>query len=87
MLSNDYATLNGRNPETINEAYKNYKKTIGTFNTLVTKRDYENYLNSLDKISNCFVCDRTDDIQYSYHIMSTANELVRRILKIQTQND
>ena len=28
----------------LNEAYSNYKKTIGTFNTLVTKKDYENFI-------------------------------------------
>ena len=69
-----YAADNGLDPESINDAYKNYKRTIGTFNTLVTERDYENYIYSLtgegnrSLISNIVVADRTDDINYSDHI-------------------
>lgn len=38
----------GKNPESIDEAYINFKKTIGTFNTLVSCRDYSNYLNKYE---------------------------------------
>lgn len=46
-IANYYATnysaaTNGANEETIDEAYAGFKKTIGTFDTLVTCRDYEN---------------------------------------------
>lgn len=69
-----YAADNGLDPESIDDAYRNYKRTIGTFNTLVTERDYENYIYSLNGegnrslISNIVVADRTDDINYSDHI-------------------
>lgn len=64
---------NGADPEDLDSAYYNYKKTIGTFNTLVTKKDYENAIYKLTEsnqpiISNCIVSDRTNDINYSNYI-------------------
>ena len=85
-ITNVDGTLNGRNVETIEEAYRNYKKTIGTFNTLVSTRDYENYINTLNKVSNCVISDRTNDVQNSYHIMSVINDVNRRILQIEQQS-
>lgn len=47
-LSEDYYSCNNSagvgssEPETIDEAYNNFKKTIGTFDTLVSCRDYSN---------------------------------------------
>lgn len=41
---NSYASTGGYDPETMAEAYKSYKKVAGTFNTLVTARDYNNAL-------------------------------------------
>lgn len=74
-VANDYikivqnnAITSGENPETIDAAYTNYKKTIGTFNTLVTRRDYENFIKRTEEVSNCIVSDRTNDINYSNHI-------------------
>lgn len=60
----------GQNPEDIDSAYRNYKKTIGTFNTLITRRDYENFIynatiNNQNIVSNCVVADRTNDINCS----------------------
>lgn len=61
---------NGQNPETINEAYTGFKKTIGTYDTLVTCRDYANAIyNALDEYSNNYVsniqvADRRTDINY-----------------------
>ncbi len=68
-----YAISNGSSigaadPETINEAYNNFKKTIGTFDTLVSCRDYANAIyNYIEDetnnrlVSNCQVSDlRTD---------------------------
>lgn len=61
--------------EGINEAYTNYKKTVATFNTLITLRDYANYIrsNELDICSNAVVSDRTSDIQDTYKIINIAN--------------
>ena len=40
-------------PETIDEAYKNFRKTVGTFNTLVSCKDYSNYIYTYqDEITN-----------------------------------
>ena len=68
-----FATSDGEDPETLDNAYRNYKKTIGTFNTLVTERDYENFIYNLESsgkplISNVNVSDRTDDINYSNYV-------------------
>ena len=65
-IINALNAVDGHDKETIDEAYNNYKKTKGVFDTLVSLRDYMDYINSLDVISNSFVCDRTDDVQDSY---------------------
>lgn len=69
------AATNGVNPETLDDAYRNYKKTIGTFNTLVSRRDYENYLynaqvSNKNVCSNLIVSDRTNDINESDRIIT-----------------
>lgn len=75
-IKNTYSTTNGSDPETLDSAYKNYKKTIGTFNTLVTVADYEKAIYRLiDDLglpfcSNVVVSDRTDDINYSTNIIT-----------------
>lgn len=68
--TNITAATTGRNLETIDDAYSNYKKTIGTFDTLVTCRDYINkiYNMTLDNankrplVSNVIVSDIRSDI-------------------------
>lgn len=76
LTANDFAVVNtvaaanGANPETINAAYNGYKKTIGTFDTLVTCRDYMNKIYQLTAsdtdttplVSNVIVSDIRDDI-------------------------
>ena len=65
--------LNGANPEKIEDAYKSYQRTVGTFDTLVTLRDYLNYILNDDTqhiVSNGVVADRTTDIQSSYKVTS-----------------
>ena len=42
-LTNSNA-IAGSEPETIDEAYNSFKKTVGTFNTLVSCKDYSNYV-------------------------------------------
>ena len=65
------STQNGADPETIEQMQKNYERVVGTFNTLVTLRDYNNYIyNATDDIgrnlvSNIKVSDRGDDL-YSH---------------------
>lgn len=86
-ISNLSAIGNGYNPEDIDEAYRNYRKTVGTFNTLVSLRDYMNAINTSRLVSNSFVTDRTDDIQSSYHIVSRAVGDLRRELKIVMYDD
>lgn len=74
VVTNPSATTNGYNPESINSAYNNYKKTIGTFDTLVTCRDYMNKIyqltnNDIDTtplVSNIIVSDIRDDINRSF---------------------
>lgn len=73
---NNEAALNGMNPETIDEAYQGFQRTIGTFDTLVTCRDYANAIyNELDSnnnyiVSNVQVSDRRNDINYSSNVVT-----------------
>ena len=76
-VRNFSATVNGANPESIDSAYNNYKKVVGTFNTLTTCRDYANAIYSLTEdngvdafVSNVQVSDRRDDINYAKRIKS-----------------
>ena len=65
------STQNGTDPETIEQMQKNYERIVGTFDTLVTLRDYNNYIyNATDDVgrnlvSNIKVSDRGDDL-YSH---------------------
>jgi hypothetical protein len=64
------ATNNGSDIESMTDAYNNYKKTIGTFDTLVTCRDYMNRIyqmtaadsSATNLVSNIIVSDIRDDI-------------------------
>lgn len=73
-ITNAYAAVNGADIETLDQAYSNFKKTVGTFNTLVTCRDYANAIYNMIEgefsntplISNCQVGDiRTDSLRSS----------------------
>lgn len=86
-IKNPGSTSNGLDPEDLDSAYKNYKKTIGTFNTLVTVEDYEKAIYNLKNnlglpfASNAVVSDRTNDINYSTNVVtlvgnSTEDQLV-----------
>ena len=66
----------GKDKESLSQAYRGYKHTIGTFNTLITLRDYINaILNGPDLVSNVIVTDRNTDIQCAYKIMSSVNNV------------
>ena len=64
------AANTGSDPETIEDAYKHYMKTAGTFHTLVTLRDYINAIYNSGLVSNVVVSDRLTDIQSSYTIIA-----------------
>ena len=88
-LTNYLASTGHKNVESINEAYGNYKKTVGTFKTLITLRDYANYIRNkeLDICSNAFVCDRTNDIQTSYKIINKSHGLDNLLIKVEQAID
>lgn len=73
---NKDATTNGANIETISAAYNNFKKTVGTFDTLVTCRDYMNKIYSLmdmsnsPYVSNILVTDIRNDINNAITLCS-----------------
>lgn len=77
-VTNITAAVNGSNPESINSAYNNFKKTIGTFDTLVTCRDYMNKIYQLTMsdadttplVSNVVVSDIRDDINRAVKLCS-----------------
>lgn len=73
---NEDATTNGANIESISAAYNNFKKTVGTFDTLVTCRDYMNKIYSLmdasnsPYVSNILVTDIRNDINSAVTLCS-----------------
>ena len=75
-ISNVLRGLGGEDKESLQDAYRNYRHTLGTFNTLITLRDYINaILTTPSCASNAFVTDRTNDIQCSYKIVSSVNNV------------
>lgn len=67
--------VSGKDPESINSMYQNYNHIKGTFDTLVTLRDYNNAVYNTGEVSNAVVCDRTNDVQQAYRIVaSTLND-------------
>lgn len=81
-VSNTSASMNGSDKETIDDAYSNYKKTIGTFDTLITCRDYMNKIWSLTEgdvdgsasttplVSNVVVADIRDDVNEAAKVIT-----------------
>lgn len=89
-IKNNSAATNGANPESIDSAYNNFKKTVGTFNTLVTCRDYANYIYSNlyttggnHLVSNVQVGDRRTDINSAKN-MITYNDFGQYVTNIST---
>lgn len=80
-VSNIRAATNGTNKESINSAYNNFKRTVGTFDTLVTCRDYMNKIyqmisatdNTTPLVSNIIVSDIKDDINRANTICTFTN--------------
>ena len=65
---NSEAIVGNYDPETLEESKENYKRTLGTFDTLVTLRDYINELYNSGLVANGVVTDRKTDLQDSYHV-------------------
>ena len=78
VIQNSSYTLSGEDNETIDDAYVGFKKTVGTFDTLVTCRDYANKIyqlvqseiNTSPIVSNIQVSDIRDDINFSQKIIT-----------------
>ena len=75
-VTNLSAISNGKDPETINEMYKSFKKIIGTFDTLVSCKDYSNAINNLEDsnfnkmVSNSYVTDRRSDYNKAAQVVT-----------------
>lgn len=80
VIYNASASTAGADKETIDEAYTSFKKIIGTFDTLVTTRDYANAIYNLTDaygnplVSNASVADRVDDFNYGLNVVSYDKE-------------
>ena len=74
-VNNQASVDDGTDPEDIEGAYEGYKRTVGTFNTLVSLRDYFNYIVENNLVSNVIVCDRTNDPQTSYNIITSDGDI------------
>ena len=76
LVFNPSASVNGKSKETIDEAYNSFKKIIGTFDTLITTRDYANAIYNLQDeyrqplVSNATVTDRVDDFNYGLNVVT-----------------
>ena len=74
-VENAFAATTGANIETIKQAYNNFKKTVGTFETLVTCRDYMNKIYTMTDsgkplVSNILVTDIRNDLNRAITICS-----------------
>ncbi len=76
-------SLSGSDPQTIRDAYKSWKKTVATFNTLVTIRDYINAIYNSGLVSNDIVSDRLTDLQTSYKIITDYASFSSSIIKME----
>lgn len=76
VVENIAAATNGVDKENIDEAYFNYQRIVGTFDTLVTPRDFTNYIyNYVDDnlnpvVSNAQITDRRIDTNYVIPVVS-----------------
>lgn len=88
-VNNASSITNGKNPETINEMYQSFRKVVGTFDTLVTCKDYSNKIyelvDSYDNplVSNAYVTDRRTEYNKSVNVISydvrTGNKYFKNI--------
>ena len=88
-VKNDSSATSGANPESLDEAYNNFKRTVGTFETLVSCRDYDNYIYNIEDdtngflVSNAITSDRTNDLNFTTYIVTLLNNGIvsRRLYK------
>lgn len=78
-VSQPSSSIGGKDIETLDEAYTNYKRSLGTFNTLVTTKDYESAIYNMETpvgeespylVSNVVVSDRTNDLNYTNYVQT-----------------
>ena len=68
VVTNTKSAQNGKDPLDIDEMRREFNRTVGIFDTLVTLRDYENYLYEYEDndgnniVSNIKVSDRFNDL-------------------------
>ena len=74
LVYNTSSSNNGANPESLESAYKNFKKAVNTFETLVTCADYTNAVQSSEVVSNAVVSDRTNDLNNSYTVRTQTTD-------------
>ena len=82
-ITNRGSSEDGSNPETIEDAYRNYQRVKTTFDTLVSLKDYTDYLITSRTMSNGLVCDRTNDIESSYRVLNTLSSIGRSDLVVE----
>lgn len=93
LISNTAAATNGEDKESLNDAYFNFKKTIGTFDTLINCRDFANYLynylraSGYPLVSNSQVSDRRIDVNYSVPIISYSDGGAKTIYKFRQEEE
>lgn len=90
-VSQPSATVYGENPESIESAYRNFKKTQGVFNTLITEKDYESYAyeseyNNAPLYGNVVVSSRTTDLNQTVKIKTLKNWAHRDIYRLIGEN-
>ena len=94
-ISNVSSATNGSDKETIDEAYNGFKKTIGTFSTLVTDRDYANAIYKMTTsdtdltplVSNIQASDIRNDLNYSNrYVTYNENGIVYKTISTKTAN-
>ena len=92
---NPSSSIGGYNPQDLEDAYNDYKRVINTFSTLVTEKDYENFIYELRDaiinkplVSNVVVSDRTDDINNTEFVVKLQSDLTsNKELVIPVGND
>ena len=86
-LFNIGAAYGHKDVESIDEAYENYKKVVGTFHTLITLRDYVNYISNQENefCSNAIITDRTNDPQSTYTIMGKTKGLDAKEIQVEKE--
>lgn len=77
-LTNSNA-ITGSEPETIDEAYNSFKRTVGTFNTLVSCKDYSNYIYRYQDDSNNYLVSNVQATDIRTDPNKSINLLTRNI--------